>query len=203
MNCLSSTTVVAMTLKISLTDVMGSYPPYHLDVDMCMLHTYQQMYSNMGALPYLYNYTHLTQGVSHSEVSQSLSNLSHYLLHHILLYNETTTSTIYLEGEREGGREGEREGEREREWEGEREGEREREWEGEWEGEREGEREREWEGEREEQREEREWEGENEGGREGERVGGREGGREREWEGGKEGGRERGRRCKEMRREAI
>ena len=74
----------------SLTDVMGSSPPHPLDVDICML-----MYSNVGALPYLYNYTHLTQGVSHSEVSQSLSNLIHHLLHHILLYNETTTSTTY------------------------------------------------------------------------------------------------------------
>ena len=35
----------------SLTDVMGSYPPYPLDVDMYMLLAYEEMYSNVGALP--------------------------------------------------------------------------------------------------------------------------------------------------------
>ena len=110
-------------------------------------------------------YTHLTQGVSHSEVSQSLSNLSHHLLRHILLYNETTTSTAYLEGERERGRKEVREKERERERG------------------REGERERGREGEREGGREKgskRERERERERGREGERERGRERGREGE-----------------------
>ena len=65
---------------------------------------------------------HAKFGVNHTPYRLQCS---HHLLRHILLYNETTTSTAYMEGER--GREGGREGERERGREGERERENERE----------------------------------------------------------------------------